>query len=392
MPAGFHEQVIQVASRIPLSAIQLRDMQLAQRLMGGQLDRLGEAYTPSSYAIRKAQSDIAAGETVTQLFASVLSFIPVVGGLLKYGLTIAATDMQKGIDALQKKLTAGQNVKIVVDIEQATPTTRMVLGNPSTDCKYIDARYCGFIGDATTQLGNTGKGMIARLGMLAEYLYVDDESIIREPDPSLPHCRLFTRTQSGYVLPWLADELGASRAVPGKEFDPAVYLNTLSWSEAVIKRAMCYRILDLTISQFWPVYHDPLWMPGQLGTEAGATGAGLYNIPQPQTWSYHNPVFGDVWESTIPPYPGEDTFITVGGITYTHEGTPQRIHNLAEEQATGTVQNLGALAVLAQTAKAQQGAPGEDLSATPGVSQPSTGPQPSVGLTSVNINRYSSYG
>ena len=387
MPAGFDEQVRQVAARIPLSAIQQKDMILASRLMGGNLDRNGEAFTPSTEAIHKAEDDIKAGKTVLDLFQSVLSFIPVYGALIKTALSFAANDMQAGINALEKGVQSGKQIRIIIDVQQATPTTKMVLGNPMTDCKHLDAKYCGFVGNATTQLGNTGAGMIARLGMLEEYLYLGPSNPIFEPDPSLPHCRLFTRTRSGYVLPWLSEELGASRNPPS---DP--YLNVSSWKDTVIRRAMCYRIFDLMISQFWPVYHDPLWMPGQLGNEAGATGAGLYNIKQPQTWSYHNPYFGDVWESTIPPYPGEDTFITVGGITYTHEGTPQRITSLAEEQATGDVQNIAALAILAQTAKAQQGAPGEDLSATPGVSQPSTGPQPSVGLTSVNVNRYSSYG
>lgn len=305
MPEVYKAQVEDVARKIPLSAIQQRDVSLAVRLLGGELDRNGEAFTPRCKAIRKAEGDIAAGKAVTDLFATILSFIPVYGQALKVALSYASNDMQAGITRMEGKLQAGANIRIVINIQQATDTTKMVLGNPTFDKRYL--RVAGF-GGATTTNG-TFTFDHTRQGMLREYLNIPDAVDIYDPPENIIHPRLFTQTRGGYVLPWLAYELGASQS-------DTKYASVLSWKEACFKRAMCLRVLDLMIAQFWPPYKDGL---GRWRTDAADWGNSFGIGPETHgRWSYHNPFFGDVWESAFPPT-SEDTWIvhpTDGALDY----------------------------------------------------------------------------
>jgi hypothetical protein len=104
-------------------------------------------------------------------------------------------------------------------------------------------------------------------------------------------------------------------------FNPAEWKSTMPWEEAIYRRAMCYRIIDMMVGQFFPPTHSIIPALG-INPARWVTYGGFFPYAGPR-WSYHNPVFGDVWESCVPPFPGEDVPIVKDGVTLAWDGSPK---------------------------------------------------------------------
>ncbi len=366
--ALFRPQVYDVAAKIPLSWITQKDLNLCQRLVGGILDRNPEYFTPMSRSAIKRADDLAAGKAAIDAIGNLFSWIPVLGPFIKQALNVASNDMQHGIDSIYAGLKKDAAIRIVIDLKQANPTTIMILGNPTTDCLYLKNPhydYCSLIGAGGTN------AMGVRNAMLVEALPAIPNLSVIDPDPNYPHPRLFTlcRDSSGYMLPWLSEELGGSIAPPEKPYYTRI--SGMDESYAVYIRAVMFRILDVMCSQFFPPMLDPrtgvtdypktlardvkvythagdklfsseslTWFNPNDGTYEGLSpphqvngiwygdpnyaadlaSAQPHKLDPGKRYSYHNPFFGDIWESIFPPTPGEDTNIVFQGRKITVDG------------------------------------------------------------------------
>lgn len=288
----FQKEVVDVAARIPLSALRAYDFSYMSQLLSDSLDHNAEQWTDAAKYFFAQQAALRNASAVTSIIAAIASIIPVAGAILSKGISAVAKAASDAAAQIDINIVAGRNIRVTPDFNNATPETRMVLGNPKTDMFSLNTNQNG-----TTDL----IGRFSRFGLLPKYIYTaSGRAGIAEP-PNFQHARLFTRTDTGYVFPWLSAGIGVENNKAQRTNSYATY------AQMVGRRALLYRCLDLMICQFW----------GAVRLEKGKLipGSGIYAnsaIDQwwwgaPGTYRYVNPRYGALWGSTIPPFPGEDT-------------------------------------------------------------------------------------
>jgi hypothetical protein len=279
--------------------------------------------------------------------------------------------MQRGIDSLAQKAASGKGIRVVIDLPNASNVTKMILGNPTTDTVYLGVNANAYGG---TSAGLTYSGQ--RQGILKEFLGGARDTDVYEPDTSIAHCRLFSQTRSGYISPWLSLDLGVTAEAPKYladwqsqfqtpdegSFDPGERVSTIVWSEAVYRRAMSLRIFDLMIGQFFPAVKGGALAALGAPPDQWTTYGGYFPYSGPR-YSYHSPLYGDVWESVYPPFPGEDVNIVKEGVKLDFHGRP--IDPTARFHEIGTVQGAAATFAQAQLNALPGGQPLENFSPMP---------------------------